>query len=93
MYIIITILSIYLIFRIIRFNQSLKRDLKEFIPYYKKRIDLAHAEAEKILREQRVQTGMGYGHKLNGLKKRILKEKYNTNWKSEIDMNKNIIFD
>jgi hypothetical protein len=50
-------------------------------------------EAEKILREQRVQTGMGYGHKLNGLKKRILKEKYNINWKSDIEMNKNILFD
>ncbi len=93
MYLLITLIVIYLIFRIIRYNQSFKRDLKEYIPYYKKRIDLAHAEAEKILREQRVQTGMGYGHKLNGLKKRILKEKYNINWKSDIEMNKNIIFD
>ena len=86
MYLLISLAVIYLIFRIVRNNQSFKRDLKEYIPYYKKRIDLAHTEAEKILKEQRVQTGMGYGHKLNGLKKRILKEKYNSNTKQNTNM-------
>ena len=37
MYLLITLAVIYLIFRIIRYNQSFKRDLKEYIPYYKKK--------------------------------------------------------
>ena len=93
MYILISIAVIFLIFRIVRYNQSYKRDLKEYIPYYKKRIDLARAEAEKILREQRVEKGMGYCHNLHGLQKRILKEKYKIRWKTPAEMNKHIIFD
>jgi hypothetical protein len=93
MNILITIAVIFLIFRVVRYNQSYKRDLKEYIPYYKKRIDLARVEAENILREQRVQTGMGYGHKLHGLQKSILKKKYKIRWKTPAEMNKHIIFD
>ena len=93
MFILITISVIYFIFKVFRYFQSYKRDLKEYIPYYKKKIDLARAEAEKILREQREQTGMGYGHKLHGLQKSILKEKYKINWKTPAEMNKHIIFD
>ncbi len=93
MYLLITIAVIYLIFKIFRYFQTYKRDLKEYIPYFKKRIDLAHAEAEKILIEQRVDREMGYVHKLHGLQKSILKEKYKINWKTPAEMNKHIIFD
>jgi hypothetical protein len=78
---------------VFRYFQSDKRDLKEYIPYYRDKIELAHMEAEKLLIESGVEREMGYCYVLWDCQKKLLKEKYNINWKTPAEMNKNTMFD
>jgi hypothetical protein len=69
------------------------RDWKEYIPYYKRKIDLAEEEADKILEEKLFFKGNGYCYHLWELQQEILKEKYKINWKSPADLNKFNLYD
>jgi hypothetical protein len=69
------------------------RDWKEYIPYYKRIIDQAGEEAYQILEEKKINRSYGYCHRYWGLQKRILKEKYNINWKTPAELNRHIIYD
>jgi hypothetical protein len=85
-----TLFILWLIWKISRIE---RKDWKEYIPYYKRIIDQAGEEAFQILEEKKINRSYGYCHRFWGLKKRILKEKYNINWKTPAELNRHIIFD
>ncbi|MGE5473963.1 MAG: hypothetical protein ACM3UU_07050 [Ignavibacteriales bacterium] len=94
-----TIFILYLVIKMfLRFREFNKRtinngkyeeihDLKEDNPELKLIIDKAGEEAENILEEEGISVERGYCHKYWTLKKKILKEKYNLDWKSPKEMN------
>lgn len=85
--------STLILFFVFRYFQSNKRDFKEYIPYYRDKIESAHMEAEKLLNESGVEREMGYCYVFWDCKKKLLKEKYNISWKTPAEMNKNTRFD
>ena len=50
-------------------------------------------ETNKILSEQSIPKTRGYINKFWALKKQILKNKHNLNWKTPAEMNPGILFD
>ncbi|MFM7014784.1 MAG: hypothetical protein ACKOX3_00505 [Bacteroidota bacterium] len=87
---ILIILSAWIIRKM---NKKEKRDWKEYIPYYKRKIDLAEQEADEILQKKFLFRGDGYCYQLWELQQKILKEKYKINWKSPADLNEHILYD
>ena len=85
-----TLIILWIIWKIRRRE---RRDWKEYIPYYKRIIDKAGEEADKILEEKFLFKGDGYCYNLWELQQEILKEKYNINWKSPADLNEHILYD
>ena len=69
----------------------LKHDPIEDDEKYSKIIKLAEEEANIILKDE--PKVLGYVHIYDNLKKKILKEKYNIDWKTTSEMNPNIIID
>ncbi len=72
---------------------SEKYDPIEDDPSIKEKVVIAKKEAEKILRAQGEKIRLGYCHKLWNLQKRILKEKYNIDWKTPAEMNPLVFYD
>ena len=60
---------------------------------YKDIKDIVNLEVEKQLESQGVVKGRGYIHKFWELKKKILKEEYNIEWKTPAEMNPQMQFD
>ena len=77
----------------------MRRDPQEFDPALREIFRQADIEAEietKIVAEQFFGDSklmMGFCHQLWPTKKRILKEKYNIDWKTPSEMNPDIMFD
>ena len=71
-------------------NQELLYDPVEDTVEYKNIRDELESELFKLM--QNVDVKMGRNYKYWGLKKRILKQKYNIDWKSPPEMNPGIIF-
>lgn len=69
----------------------LKHDPIEDDENYSKIIQLVDEEVEILLKN--TSKTIGYIHVHDNLKKRILKEKYNINWKTTSEMNPDIIID
>ena len=86
-------LILFIIWIIWKIRRMEKRDWKEYIPYYKRIIDKAGEEADKILEEKFLFKGDGYCYNLWELQQEILKEKYKINWKSPADLNEHILYD
>lgn len=84
---------LFIIWIIWKIRRREKKDWKEYIPYYKRKIDLAEEEANKILEEKLFFKGDGYCYQLWELQQEILKEKYKINWKSPPDLNKFNLYD
>lgn len=94
MKIIFIIFTVALSFWLLRnFNRREKRDWKEFIPYYKRNIDLAEQEADELLQRKLPFIGDGYCYQLWELRQEILKKKYNINWNSPADLNEHNLYD
>ena len=94
MKIIFIIFTVALSFWLLRnFNRREKRDWKEFIPYYKRKIDLAEQEADDLLQRKLPFKGDGYCYLLWEKQQEILKEKYKINWKSPADLNEHNLYD
>ncbi|HMF31051.1 MAG TPA: hypothetical protein VKK79_06540 [Candidatus Lokiarchaeia archaeon] len=72
-------------------QSKIKHDKKEEDPKYRTILDAAEQEAEEECKEFEGQ--MGYCHALWNAKKRILVKKYNVQWKTPAELNRNIIFD
>lgn len=53
----------------------------------------AGEEAETELEAQGTSRGLGYCHEFWSVKKRILKEKYQVEWRSLREMNPDVLFD
>ncbi|MEN9332126.1 MAG: hypothetical protein RLZZ94_1216 [Bacteroidota bacterium] len=85
--------TLFILWLIWKLSRMERKDWKEYIPYYKRIIDQAGEEAFQILEEKKINRSYGYCHRFWGLKKRILKEKYNINWKTPAELNRHIIFD
>ena len=71
----------------------LKRDSIEETEEFKKIEKLVNEEVENLLEQQGVKKQLGYFHIYQNLKKKILKEKYDIEWKTIEEMNPDIIFD
>jgi hypothetical protein len=84
---------LFLIYIKQKINWNGFRDWKEFIPYYRRKIDMAGEEALKIMEESGKRYGIGSCHTYWGLKQDILKKKYKINWKSPADLNPWRIYD
>jgi len=84
---------LFIIWIIWKIRRMERKDWKEYIPYYKRKIDLAEEEADKILEEKLFFKGNGYCYHLWELQQEILKEKYKINWKSPADLNKFNLYD
>lgn len=69
-------------------------DPQEDKPNIKPLIEKAEREAKKTLKKYQVKKNvLGYCHSLWREQKRILKEKYNIDWKTPAEMNPNVTFD
>jgi len=69
-------------------------DPKERDPRYKDLIKKADKEAEKFLEGKRPVRGqLGYCHFFWGTKQKILKEKYDVDWKTPAEINPWVLFD
>ena len=71
-------------------NQELLYDPVENTVEYQKIANELESELFKLM--QHVECKMGRSYKYWSLKKRILKQKYNIDWKSPPEMNPGIIF-
>lgn len=69
----------------------LKYDTKEDKKLYKEIIDKASLEALKEIEEINEDSFKNVDYFMN-LKKKILKEKYDMDWQSQLDLNEDIIF-
>lgn len=69
----------------------LKYDTKEDKKLYKEIIDKASLEALKEIEEINDDSFKNVDYFMN-LKKKILKEKYDMDWQSQLDLNEDIIF-
>ncbi len=76
-----------------RHESKLKHDPIEDDPKYKKIFETIDAEVNEILKDYPYRNRMGFGHVFWRTKKQLLKEKYGIDWKSEEEMNPNVIFD
>ncbi len=72
---------------------DIKKDPVEDTSEYLEVSDVVDAEVNKVLTADGVSRGRGYIHKIWNLKKKILKEKYNIEWKTPAEMNPNSLFD
>lgn len=70
---------------------KMKHDPQEDDPVIKEKIDAAMREAEEKLAD--LPRGRGFCHHLWKETKRILREKYNIDWKTPSEMNPEIMFD
>ena len=68
-------------------------DSKERDPKYKERIRKADKEADEELKRRGIKEGLGYCCSFWSEKKKILKEKYNLEWKSPQELNPGVLFD
>ncbi len=94
MIILLVITSVLFIIWIIwNLRRREKSDWKEYIPYYKRKIDLAEQEADDLLQSKLPFKGDGYCYQLWELQQKILKEKYKINWKSPADLNEHNLYD
>lgn len=71
----------------------IKNDPKEKDPEYKNIIEKARLEAIESLKDTWPETAFGSCHVIWNEQKRILKEKYNIDWKSPRELNPNARFD
>lgn len=71
----------------------LKRDPIEETEEFKKIEKSVNEEVENLLEQQGVKKQLGYVHIYQNLKKKILKEKYDIEWKTIEEMNPDVIFD
>jgi hypothetical protein len=60
---------------------------------FKKIVKKVDKEVEEILEARGERKGFGYCHSFWPEKKRLLREKYNIEWKTPIEMNPYVIFD
>ena len=51
------------------------------------------SKIERYLKEKGIEKGLGYIHIFDKYKKKVLKERYNIDWKTTQEMNPNIIID
>ena len=69
----------------------MKRDIKEKLWWYKKKFNAV----ERVLEQEfaSTQKGLGFCHVYWARKKKLLKEMYNIDWKTPIELNPGIQFD
>jgi len=75
---------------------DMRHDIKERNPKFRRIIKQAEKEAEEEVAKQfggKLPMMMGICHNLWGEQKRILKEKYNIDWKTPAEMNPDTEFD
>lgn len=72
---------------------GIKNDPIENTPQFLKVVEEVNAEVTTALKEQGLEKKLGYIHQFWALKKKILKEKYDIDWKSPREMNPQVIFD
>jgi hypothetical protein len=70
---------------------KIKTDPVENTKKYKMIANKLEAELAELMKDYPI--GMGRCHRYWALKKKILSEKYNINWKSPVDMNPGVLFD
>jgi len=71
----------------------IKKDPIENSEQFTKVIKEIDDETEKLLTQEGVQKTRGYILKFWQLKKKLLKEKYNIDWKTPEEMNPGVLFD
>ena len=71
----------------------LKHDEIEYKDEYKEIFKKVDREVEEKLNREGVQKSFGYIHIFDSYKKKILKERYNINWKTTQEMNSNVMID
>lgn len=80
-------------------SEGFRIDVKESDPRYRDIIKKADKEAEEVLRKEwganyeKSSKQLGYCYSIWGEKQKILKEKYNIDWKTPAEMNPDILFD
>ena len=60
---------------------------------YKEIFEQVDKEVKELLEKKGVQKELGYVHIYEGLKKDILKKKYNIDWKTTKEMNPDVLID
>lgn len=60
---------------------------------YKKIFEKVDKEVEDLLNEKNVHKQLGYVHIFDEQKKKILKEKYDIDWKTTAEMNPDVLID
>jgi len=77
-------------------NEGLRHDIKERDPKLRSIINQADKEAEENLAKEhggKLPEFLGICHSIWDEKKRILKEKYNIDWKTPAEINPDVQFD
>lgn len=71
----------------------LKHDEIEYNEKYREIFKKVNKEVEEILKTKNIKKGLGYIHIFEKYKKKILKQRYNINWKTTQEMNPNVHID